>query len=964
MSEHIIYNKRKICYTEVSDFTDFQGIGSDPLYKRYESVQAVLRTCIAAPYQSFLSEPMYNSEEDTIDWFVEKWDEAPVRLVDLTGEARERYRKIMDDTVRCYRNAALNLVDEDLIILGGAMKYVSEDKIFCYDNKVVMVCWGMRYDTNKYHDIGNLIHSLPAGATPQVYCQVIFNPGEQGDLEGKGILNVPVGSTITVDMIPAIKAHANHTFTSWDKNPFNHVVSGDVTFTAQYEPTKMPPAYHNVLFQTDGNGILNGTTRFSLPEGTVITDNIVPKVSPKKGFKFKGWDVNPQNFTVSNDAVFTAQYEKKKGWFATIWPWLWKILLFLLLLLLLFLLLRNCKDRKHDSDNNNKVIGQDSVASGKVDFDPYDSVWMQTDPRTGKGGIYNPGDPYTPTPTPPEYGDILPPQQGVLPPIGDDAPIRRNPEPGYPVIIENKLNVLLENDDKTIMQLARAFKNKYPSDQYKVVYYDDVVKRMQIEVPVSERAAMKERLPGEFAPEYKLFVFDESMFESFYRPSDPEVSNTSHSWYLTAIHAFEAWDISTGSSDVVVAIVDNGFTLTHPELSSKVVMPYNVWTHDTKIFSQSVDHGTHVAGTAIALANNGSGLCGIAPNCMFMPIQVADRIGRMTNTSILDGILYALYQGADVVNVSLGMELPGMSQVPERQQQQLIDYQFKEEERLWREVSRIADLHKATIVVAAGNDNVLAGIDALHRPENIIVVSAVNKQNQNLGKADFSNYGADYSTVSAPGVDIYSCYGSSYRSMDGTSMAAPIVSGAVALMKSLNKSLTTQQIVCILQSSGKAVGDKIGPMLVLDKALQKVKENDIYDCTPEAPQPARGDVEVTLQWENYNDLDLYCQEPSSEILYHGHKNSQSGGVYQFDMNAGGNKTNTPMEHVYWPSGVAPSGTYSVWVHYYRQKDSQDETPFTVRIKYGNQVEIKTGTLSTSNKDGQHFTFTFGNNDSR
>ena len=71
-----------------------------------------------------------------------------------------------------------------------------------------------------------------------------------------------------------------------------------------------------------------------------------------------------------------------------------------------------------------------------------------------------------------------------------------------------------------------------------------------------------------------------------------------------------------------------------------------------------------------------------------------------------------------------------------------------------------ADKHKATIVLAAGNDNMLAGLDAFHRPKNFIVVSALDKEGGLVNKAEFSNYG-QYSTISAPGVDIFSSFGAS-----------------------------------------------------------------------------------------------------------------------------------------------------------------------------------------------------------
>jgi subtilisin family serine protease len=280
--------------------------------------------------------------------------------------------------------------------------------------------------------------------------------------------------------------------------------------------------------------------------------------------------------------------------------------------------------------------------------------------------------------------------------------------------------------------------------------------------------------------------------------------------------------------------VDNGFSLEHPELKGKVVMPYNVWLHSDKIFPQNPDHGTHVAGTALAVANNKEGLLGIAPNCAFMPIQVADAQGVMTTTSILDGILYALYQGADVVNVSLGMNFSKYSASPEQFQRDMIRTRFKEEERLWDKITQIAETHKAIIVAAAGNNNVLAGISPFQRPENIITVSTLDKQNKPFKKADFSNYG-EHTTISAPGVDIYSSVGADgYTMMTGTSMAAPIVSGGVALIKDLNESLSAKEIICVLQSTGLYTEKNIGRLIQLDKALEAVKNGKIT-CAAASP---------------------------------------------------------------------------------------------------------------------------------
>ena len=638
----------------------------------------------------------------------------------------------------------------------------------------------------------------------------------------------------------------------------------------------------------------------------------------------------------------------KLPWWKRFWIWLTglgclKWLLWLLLLLLLLLLFcwlfRSC--------NGPQLVGGAALSDN-------DSTWLREDPsRRHGGGTYDPYYPYHPTPTPPAYKDVLPPHQGVIPPIGDNPQIK----PGNPSIIANRLNILMENKDKSIMDLAKDFKIKYPDSNYVVVYYDDVVKRMQIEIPPDEREKLKKDIPGQFAPEYELFVFDEAVFEGRYKPNDPAFKDADKTWYLNAIHAQQAWDITRGSEKVTVAIVDNGFNLKHPELSSKVVQPYNVWKRTDEIFPQPVDHGTHVAGVALGIADNKQGMCGIAQGCRFMPIQVADQQGIMTTTSVLDGILYALYQGADVVNVSLGIQFTTLSNLTESAQQDLINNHFKEEERLWREVMRIAANHNSTLVVAAGNDNVLAGIEALQRPELFITVSATERDNQIYEKADFSNYG-QYSTISAPGVGIYSSFGKNeYKTLDGTSMAAPIVAGAIALMKSINDTITTKRIICILQKTGIQTKGNIGKLIQLDKALELVSTGEPVDCTP---APATGDVQVLLSWDNYNDLDLICTDPNGESVFFRNRRVSSGGQLQIDMNVEYPDSKTPIENIFWEPGGAPNGTYNVYLLYYRRHESTlDETPYIIKVIYGGKSDEYTGTIKKSDDAIHVCTFSLG-----
>lgn len=147
---------------------------------------------------------------------------------------------------------------------------------------------------------------------------------------------------------------------------------------------------------------------------------------------------------------------------------------------------------------------------------------------------------------------------------------------------------------------------------------------------------------------------------------------------------------------------------------------------------------------------------------------------------------------------------------------------------MWNKIYQIADKHGCTVVTAAGNENILSGYASKARTDSVVVVSAVN---ESLHKADFSNYGRfpgwklNYSTVSAPGVEIYNAVNRNrYAYLQGTSMAAPIVSGAVALIRSVNPQLKTMQIIEILQKSGKPLDEPIGPFIQIDKALEMAME--------------------------------------------------------------------------------------------------------------------------------------------
>lgn len=414
-------------------------------------------------------------------------------------------------------------------------------------------------------------------------------------------------------------------------------------------------------------------------------------------------------------------------------------------------------------------------------------------------------------------------RENFIPPV-DTAHIGFNRDSTIQ-IINNKLGVILNKQEgKTIEEFARTFKEIYPSEEYKIVYYNDKTYTLLLEVPESERQHIKDILVTQM-PDFDFYLFDEATYGSNVSFNDPGLLSSDYRWPFVAIKAFDAWEITLGDPEIVVAVVDNGFDIRHPEIASHVIKPYNSYTRTADVSPAKGDgHGTHVSATAVGSCNNGKGVLGIAPNCKLIPVRVSDSNGRMSTMAIMEGVLYAIYEGADVINISLGMEInPEVQRMPIGMQMNMAQNSSLEEEQAWNHIGQIAESRNCILVFAAGNSNVVSGIDPSKRNPQTIRVSAVD---QRLRKADFSNFGnfgeniPCYSTVSAPGVGIYSAVpNNEYDVYNGTSMAAPIVTGAVALMKSVNKGLNTNQIINILKETGIHVNEPVGNIIQLSKAV-------------------------------------------------------------------------------------------------------------------------------------------------
>jgi thermitase len=238
-------------------------------------------------------------------------------------------------------------------------------------------------------------------------------------------------------------------------------------------------------------------------------------------------------------------------------------------------------------------------------------------------------------------------------------------------------------------------------------------------------------------------------------PNDPAFM---FQYALVNIRAPQAWDMTTGSSAVTIAIIDSGVDLSHPELAPKLLPGYDFVNGDA-IPQDDNGHGTHVAGIAAAASNNGLGMSGVSWGARILPVKVLNASNSGYYADVAKGIVWATDQGAQVINLSLGGGSPS--------------------ETLENAVNYAASRGVA-LVAAAGN----TGGSILYpaRYPSVIAVANTNAANQRVASSAFG----PQINLSAPGANIYSlAIGGGYSYQGGTSMSTPHVSGALALLLSV-----------------------------------------------------------------------------------------------------------------------------------------------------------------------------------
>lgn len=243
---------------------------------------------------------------------------------------------------------------------------------------------------------------------------------------------------------------------------------------------------------------------------------------------------------------------------------------------------------------------------------------------------------------------------------------------------------------------------------------------------------------------------------------------------FNSVKALEAWRGFIPKTRPVVAVLDSGIDLNHPDLKNMIYKPYNI-LNGSSLPVDDVGHGTHVAGIIGAETNNKIGVASLSKGSYIMPIKIGTKNGIST-IDLADGIYHAVKNGASIINISVGGEYSPYVE----------------------EACNYAYQKGVLIAAAAGNEGVpYYSYPAAHN--TVMAIAASDSKTNSL--ADFSNYG-DWISMAAPGVDIYSTYLSGkYAAMDGTSMASPMAASLAAMLKNHHPGLTNNQMRWIMEAS-------------------------------------------------------------------------------------------------------------------------------------------------------------------
>ena len=402
------------------------------------------------------------------------------------------------------------------------------------------------------------------------------------------------------------------------------------------------------------------------------------------------------------------------------------------------------------------------------------------------------------------------------------------------LLAEGRMNVYPKNQSVAFTGYLEALQEAVGAQNVTVADYCHETRRVQLDIGELDFDAFKEELKGELAA-FDLLIWPERIYST--NAATATAANTPQalgSWHLDAVKAREVLARGQGSQAVTIAVIDSGFDTDHPGLDQDTTSIYHVVRRDHEVYaSPNITHGTHVAGLAISESLGPDKLQGIGFGCQWMPIQLTDvdEARGFSQTQIIDGILYAINHGADVVNLSLGLLNPEfvLSVFSERGHQgiQELIAATQDDANLWDEIFQMGEDNNCLFVIAAGNESCPMELDPMQRSSYPVYVAATKSDNE---LAFFSNFPTrnlltttQTTCVAAPGDSLLSCsVTGDVMYMKGTSMAAPVVAGALGFVRSQAPQLNNLELRGLLQAmpeqvnTSRSLGWLFSPSHVLD----------------------------------------------------------------------------------------------------------------------------------------------------
>jgi subtilisin family serine protease len=329
------------------------------------------------------------------------------------------------------------------------------------------------------------------------------------------------------------------------------------------------------------------------------------------------------------------------------------------------------------------------------------------------------------------------------------------------------------------------------------------------------------RLPQGVNPDEAASLYDDLPWVKYAEPNyivraalipNDTLYSERQAWYYNLINAPAGWDIERGEPSVIVAVLDTGVDLEHPDLRDKIWTnaredPPNGLDDDNNgcvddlhgcnflLAPPSADpsddhgHGTMVAGMIGARSNNAEGVAGVAWGVTLLPVKVLDSSGAGTSSDVAQGIIYAAKSGARVINLSMARSTPSLA--------------------LEGAVQEAHDKYGAILVSAAGNEG-HAGVGYPAAYRQVIAVGSFGHSDP-AARASFSNWGPEIAAA-APGVDVFSTYlADGYAQSLGTSFSAAFVSGLAALLISQDPNRTDDDIRQLLRFTCEDLPDDDAP---------------------------------------------------------------------------------------------------------------------------------------------------------